>query len=118
MEQREIALAEQRSRIITTARATYTLRLDMGNGIDTLVTIENKSGTEVDFQQVLNAVNAYATSVDQSAKNFEEVSDGIYIEVAKLYSERDIEVQVINNNSGVAFTKEYHTHRPYQSIAI
>jgi hypothetical protein len=118
MDQREIALAEQRNRIISAARGLYSLRLNMGNGIDALVTIENKPGTEVDFQGVLDAVNAYATSVDQSAKNFEEVSDGIYGEVAKLYSERDIEVQVINNNSGVAFTKEYNTHKPLQSLAI
>jgi hypothetical protein len=118
MEQREIALAEQRSRIITAARGTYSLRLDMGNGIDTLITIENKPGSDIDFEAVFKAVNTYTQSVAQASKNFEEVSDGIYIEVAKLYSERDIEVQVINNNSGVAFTKEYHTHRPYQSIAI
>jgi hypothetical protein len=118
MEQRELALIEQRNRIIMAARATYTLRLDMGNGIDSQITIENKSGTDIDFEAVLTAVNAYASTVDQSAKNFEEVADGIYNEVAKLYSERDIEVQVINNNSGVAFTKEYHTHKPNLSIAI
>jgi hypothetical protein len=118
MDQRDLALAEQRSRIIESARATYTLRLDMGNGIDTLVTIENKSGSDIDFEAVFKAVNTYAQSVAQASKNFEEVSDGIYGEVAQLYSERDIEVQVINNNSGLAFTKEYHTHRPLQSIAI
>jgi hypothetical protein len=118
MEQREIALAEQRNRIIAASRGVYSLRLDMGNNIDCVVTVENKQGTEINFQQVLDAVNAYTKSVDQSAKNFEEVSNGIYIEVAKLYSERDIEVQVINNNSGIAFTKEYHTHKPNLSIAI
>jgi hypothetical protein len=105
-------------RIIAAARSLYTLRLDMGNSIDSQITIENKSGTEINFEEVLAAVNAYASTVDQSAKNFEEVADGIYREVIKLYSERDIEVQVINNNSGVAFTKEYHTHKPNLSTAI
>lgn len=118
MEQREIALTEQRNRIMAAARGMYSLRLDMGNGIDCIVTIQNKQGLEINFEGILNAANAYAKSVDQASRNFEEVSDGIYIEVAKLYSEHDIEVQVINNNSGIAFTKEYNTHKPHLSTAI
>jgi hypothetical protein len=118
LEQREMALAEKRGHIKSAARSVYSVRLDLSNGIDCLLTVEHRAPEEINFDELLKAVNTYTAGVSQSSRNFEEVSDGIYDEVAKLYSERDIEVQIINNNSGIAFTKEYHTHKPYQSIAI
>ena len=112
-----MALLEQRNRIASAARGLYTLRLDLGNSIDCAVTIQNKRDEDIDFSKVLAAVNTFTSQVT-TAQNFEAVSDGIYNEVAQLYSERDIEVQIINNNSGIAFTKEYNTHKPHQSISI
>ena len=113
-----MALEEQRKRIMNVARALYVSRLDLGNGIDCQISVQHQRGEEIDFTKVLDSVNEYTSSVKDSAQNFEEVSDGIYNQVAKLYSERDIEVQVINNNTGVAFVKEYRTHKPLQQLAI
>lgn len=118
MDQREMALLEQRNRIINAARSVFTLRYELSNGIDCQITVENKRSEELNFVSIAQAFEGYIKTVDSAAKTFEQLSDEIYIEIAKLYSERDIEVQIINNNSNTAFTKEYLTHKPYQSLAI
>jgi hypothetical protein len=118
MEQREMALAEQRSRIMNSARSMYVTRLGLGNSIECQITIQHKHSEEIDFAKVLESVNLYIASVGETVKNFEEVSDGVYEHIAKLYSERDIDIHVINNNTGIAFVKEYRTHKPLQQLAI
>ena len=113
-----MALAEQRSRIMNSARSMYVTRLGLGNSIECQITIQHKHGEEIDFAKVLESVNLYIASVGETVKNFEEVSDGVYEHIAKLYSERDIDIHVINNNTGIAFVKEYLTHKPLQQLAI
>lgn len=118
MDQREMALVEQRNRIVNAAKAVYTIRMEMNNGIDIQLTIENIRTEEIEFDAVRTIVTDYFKQNESAAKTFEVLCDDVYLKLAAKYSERDIEVQIVNNFSGLAFTKIYNTHKPHLSTAI
>jgi hypothetical protein len=117
-EQREMALAEQRARVITAAEKFYGITMDF-SGIEFMFDLAAKTGDTIDFQTVRESVVNYLDSLDkETTPSFEELCDGIYLVIGRVHSERDITISAYNRDTGISFTKNYYLYKPNLTIAI
>ena len=119
MIQREQALFEQRQRIKNASKSMYGVTITHAH-VDVTVMVEHKKNNSdtLDLLKIRQKVDDYLNKSVKDGKDFEVIMDEIYEEIAVIYSERDIEVHIFDNNEKFTVSKIYNVSKPFQQLAI
>lgn len=118
-DQRQLALLEQRSRILNAAKSMYgaTVRYEHVD-ITVLIQDSKRIETSLDLATIRQTLSDYLSRGITDGKDFEQIIDEIFNDVATVYPERDIEVVAVDTVENYTVMKIFNTTKPFQQLAI
>ena len=118
-EQRQLALIEQRRRILDAAKCMYGATASYEHvDITVLIQDSERIETSLDLVTIKQTLSDYLSKGITEGKDFEQIIDEIFNEISSVYPERDIEVIAVDTVDNYTVMKIFNTTKPFQQLAI